>query len=172
MSIAIFLVEFEDEITNMFPYINSMLVLALGVPSFFCASVYLSDKKYSTGLKIGVYGGIVLLLFFIFLYLPDSKQTLNTSIPYIRYGIYNAIAHLLVAFIPFISKRQVNGFWNYNKGLFIRLILSLIYSFCLYVDWHLPFLRWKSSLEWILKESVISKCSFSLLDFLILGFLL
>tara|TARA_B100000508_G_scaffold96457_1_gene75537 strand:- start:4830 stop:6599 length:1770 start_codon:yes stop_codon:yes gene_type:complete len=110
-----------------------MLAFALGVPSFFCVTVFLSDSKKPAWLKATVYGLVALIIFLIYLYLPDSKQTLNTSIPYIRYGMYNAIAHLFVAFIPYVQKRHLNGFWNYNKGLFLRLVLSLFYSMCLYL---------------------------------------
>ena len=53
--------------------------------------------------------------------------------PYIRYAIYNITIHLLVAFAPFILKKEINGFWQYNKVLFIRFLTSVLYSGFLYV---------------------------------------
>ncbi|ASZ12020.1 DUF4153 domain-containing protein [Chitinophaga pendula] len=36
--------------------------------------------------------------------------------------------HLLVAFAPFIGKNDTNGFWQYNKTLFLRFLTSALYS--------------------------------------------
>ncbi len=74
---------------------------------------------------------IVLLL--IFFTLPNIDSTYNTSIPYIRYGLYNVTIHLLVSTVPFMASTQLNGFWNYNKTLFIRILLSGLYSGFIYI---------------------------------------
>ncbi len=36
--------------------------------------------------------------------------------------------HLLVAFAPFINKGTANGFWQYNKTLFLRILTSALYA--------------------------------------------
>lgn len=36
--------------------------------------------------------------------------------------------HLLVAFAPFIGKSSLNGFWQYNKTLFLRFLISALYA--------------------------------------------
>lgn len=36
--------------------------------------------------------------------------------------------HLLVAFAPFIKKGNTNGFWQYNKSLFLRILTSALYA--------------------------------------------
>ncbi|MBB2146532.1 DUF4153 domain-containing protein [Pedobacter sp. LMG 31464] len=40
--------------------------------------------------------------------------------------------HLLVAFAPFIGKSNLNGFWQYNKTLFLRFLTSAFYAAVLY----------------------------------------
>src|SRR5690606_30297990 len=65
--------------------------------------------------------------------LPGQDMTHNTSLPYIRYAIYNACVHLLIAFIPFLSSTGTRGFWNYNIRLFIRILTSLFYSAILFI---------------------------------------
>ncbi|RZJ80884.1 MAG: DUF4153 domain-containing protein [Flavobacterium sp.] len=40
--------------------------------------------------------------------------------------------HLLVAFAPFIGRKNLNGFWQYNKTLFIRFLTSAFYAAVLY----------------------------------------
>lgn len=40
--------------------------------------------------------------------------------------------HLLVAFAPFIRKGNLNGFWQFNKTLFLRFLTSGLYASVLY----------------------------------------
>lgn len=130
--IGIYLIEFEKDAINLFPLINAMLCTALGIPLFFCINVFTQklniEKNKSILIKIG--GAIILGL--LYLTLPNSEETANTSLPYIRYTIYNIALHLLVSFIPYIKGREFNGFWQYNRILFTRLILSVVYSGFLY----------------------------------------
>ena len=133
VTLGIYLVEQEGVMENMFPFINAMLCAALGIPMFFCINIF-TDKlnltsTKSIALKVG--GGILLIgLYFT---LPNSDDTANTSLPYIRYAIYNIALHLLVSFAPYIKNKQLNGFWQYNRLLFTRFILSVLYSGFLYV---------------------------------------
>ncbi|WP_420580360.1 DUF4153 domain-containing protein [Reichenbachiella sp.] len=131
--LAIYMVEFEDTITNYFPYINSLITFALGIPLFFCVTIISSKKDFGTNSRIGSYVVATLVLVAIFTTLPDAENTHNTAIPYIRYGIFNIIVHLLVSFSPYLSGQQLNGFWNFNKTLFIRILTSILYSGFLYV---------------------------------------
>jgi len=131
--IAIYLVEQEGVMENMFPYINAMLCAALGIPLFFCMNV-LTDKLQLSSIKtISIKIGGAILLVLLFFTLPNSEDTANTSLPYIRYAIYNIALHLLVSFAPYLKSKQLNGFWQYNRLLFTRFILSLLYSGFLYV---------------------------------------
>ncbi|MEJ7559296.1 MAG: DUF4153 domain-containing protein [Pedobacter sp.] len=41
--------------------------------------------------------------------------------------------HLLVAFAPFIRKGSLEGFWEYNKSLFLRFLASALYAGVLYI---------------------------------------
>ncbi|WP_422361057.1 DUF4153 domain-containing protein [Reichenbachiella sp.] len=131
--LAIYMVELEDEITNYFPYINSLITFALGIPLFFCVTIISSKKDFGIATSIGSHVVAALVLLAIFLSLPDAENTHNTAIPYIRYSIFNIIVHLLVSFSPYLSGQQLNGFWNFNKTLFIRILTSILYSGFLYV---------------------------------------
>src|SRR5688572_5591392 len=98
--IGIYLNEQKENITNVFPYLNLMLCFALGVPLFFCVDVFAYNEGYSLKKKLLLDLGAVLLLTAIYFTLPDENSTQNTSVPYIRYTIYNITIHLLVAFVP------------------------------------------------------------------------
>jgi len=57
--------------------------------------------------------------------------------------IYSVAIHLLVSFIPYISKGQLNGFWNYNKILFTRLLAAAFFSGILFSGLALALLSMK-----------------------------
>lgn len=132
VTLGIYLAECYDDISNILPYLNVMLCAALGISLFFCVDVFTESRRYNSKIKL-VYDLLALgLLAIMYFTLPDSDSTQNTSLPYIRYGTYSITIHLLVAIIPFISKGQLNGFWHYNKILFVRFLTSFLYSAFLY----------------------------------------
>ena len=131
--IGVYLIEFIDDIENPFPYINLLLTTALGIPLYFCVSIFITKKNYDFKLRLASQTLGTTILILIYFSLPDSETTHNTSLPYIRYGLYNIIIHLLVSFIPYAKDMELNGFWNYNKILFIRFWTSLLYSGFLYI---------------------------------------
>jgi len=131
--LGIYLVEYGREINNFFPYLNTLLCMSIGIPLFFCVTI-ISNKKGFTkkqNLIFNLIASVVLVL--IYFTLPDTKSTHNTSLPYIKYAIYNITCHLFVSFVPFAFTRQLNAFWHYNKILFIRFLESLIYSGFIYL---------------------------------------
>jgi hypothetical protein len=130
---GIYMVECEDTIDNVFPFVNTLLCAALGIALFFCTAVVAEKRKWNAYIRWALQGLSALLLLGIYFTLPSADVTQNTSVPYIRYAIYNITIHLLVSFVPFIGHRQLNGFWNYNKILFIRFWTSVLYSAFLYV---------------------------------------
>lgn len=137
--ISIYYVEFKNSIKHEFIFINLILTFYLGIPLYFC-STFLKPKtsphKFYKYIPYVISTGILILVYFS---LPNQEITFNTKIPYIRYAIFNMIAHLLVSFSLFIKKGQINGFWNYNKTLFIRFCTSFLYAIFLYVGLALAF---------------------------------
>lgn len=131
-SISIYLIEVNENKIDTISYINIILSCALGIPLFFGVNNLLDAKPFSKTLKISAYVISGLFLLGIYLSLPSQDLTTNTRIPYIRYGVFNVITHLFVAFSPFLSSYQLNGFWNFNKTLFIRVCVSLLYSVFLF----------------------------------------
>lgn len=129
--VAIYLVEEGNDIQNFLPYINLMLCAALGIPLFFSVAIITERSSSKLPRILGMLGAVGLLVL-IYFSLPSMEDTHNRFIPYIRYGLFNVIVHLLVSFVPYLRQGQFNGFWNYNKSLFIRIITSGIYSGVLY----------------------------------------
>lgn len=49
-----------------------------------------------------------------------------------RYLQLSAGFHLLAAFLPFVGVREPNGFWQYNRALFLRFLTAALYAVVLF----------------------------------------
>ena len=70
-----------------------------------------------------------IFLFLYFISLPDIFLEKH----YIRMIIWLLLFHLLVSFSPYIGFKNQNSFWQFNKSLFIRLLVTALYSGALFV---------------------------------------
>ena len=131
--IGIYLTENHKSIGNIFPFINIILTTSLGISLFFCATVISNKKKLNKKNNLLIHAFVALILVSIYFTLPNKESTHNTTLPYIKYALYSITSHLLVSFIPFAFTQQLNGFWQYNKTLFIRFLTSTLYSGFIYV---------------------------------------
>jgi len=68
------------------------------------------------------------LLIAYYFTLPADIGTVAAS----RFVQLNVGLHLLVAFVPYIGVDDANGFWQYNKSLFLRLLAGLVFSATLF----------------------------------------
>jgi hypothetical protein len=131
--LGIYLVEYGKEINNYFPYLNTLLCMSIGIPLFFCVAIISEKKRYTKKQYFIINLVATFLLIIIYFTFPNSQSTHNTSLPYIKYAIYNVTAHLFVSFVPFAFTTQLNAFWHYNRILFTRILVSLIYSGFIYL---------------------------------------
>ncbi|WP_192346894.1 DUF4153 domain-containing protein [Algoriphagus sp. Y33] len=108
--------------------LNLLLTFTLGIPLYFCIDI-LSERKEFKALQ-RQFAWIIGLLFLGLIYFsfPSEETFTNTKVPYIRYSIFNLAIHLMVAFLPYFGSENQEGFWNYNKNLFIRLVQGIYYS--------------------------------------------
>lgn len=131
--IGIILVEKEKSITNHLPYINTILCCGLGISLFFCVEIIVSRHKLNLTKRVLLNTVGIVLLALLFLTFPTSDFHYTTNVPYIKFVIYSIAIHLLVSFSSFIKTSEINGFWQFNKALFIRFIVASIFSFFLYL---------------------------------------
>ncbi|HEX2898070.1 MAG TPA: hypothetical protein VHP63_08490, partial [candidate division Zixibacteria bacterium] len=89
-----------------------MLVCSLGLP-LFTAFVCVAERKGWTKQKNLMLqaGGAILLLGYYFTLPPDIDEPLYHLL---RYLLLNIAFHFMVAFLPYLDGRQVQGFWQYN----------------------------------------------------------
>ena len=94
------------------------------------ATLFASSRKLSGIGRWLTYIPAVLvstLLFFVF----DPLRRENDIL---RFVMISFGFHLLVAFAPFIGKKdQINGFWQFNRSLFLRFLAGALYSAVLFL---------------------------------------
>jgi hypothetical protein len=133
VSVGIYTIECREETKNFFPYLNIILSAGIGIPLFFSAAVLSAKNKNNRRIKLVSNFLVVLFLLFIFLSFPHEESTLNINQPYIKFVLYIVGAHLLVSFSPFMLNQQLNGFWQFNRILFQRIIIAGIFSGALFL---------------------------------------
>ncbi|MFA7327575.1 MAG: DUF4153 domain-containing protein [Candidatus Kapaibacterium sp.] len=131
--VAIYLIEYDKNPEQNLKLVNLMLTSALGIPLYIAIKLY--NDKYKSRKATEIISNLLalVLLFLVYLSLPETEFMIINTTPYIKYAIYNVVVHLLVAFLPYINKGEENGFWNYNKTLFLRILEAILYSGVLYL---------------------------------------
>ena len=117
---------------NEFNYIEKiMVVCSLGLPLFTALTCFVEKKEYSNLKKLLIQAAAALLLFGYYFTLPPDIDDPFCHLQ--RFLLLNIAFHFLVAFLPYIGGQQVQGFWQYNKSLFLRFLTALLYSGVLYL---------------------------------------
>jgi hypothetical protein len=63
-----------------------------------------------------------------YMLLPDEFREKEA----LRFVLFTSGLHLLVAFSPFLVHGEMNGMWQFNKSIFLRILAAAIYSGVLY----------------------------------------
>jgi hypothetical protein len=110
---------------------NILLATILGIPLLTGFTLFAEKKKWDSGLTIGFQIiGLVLLVGYGCMVPSDLT---NAPAIHILRTIFIAVAlHLFVSFAPFSEPGEINGFWQYNKILLLRLIITAVYTVVLY----------------------------------------
>ncbi len=106
-----------------YPYTKITIVAALGISLFFGLRMLTQQtgKKY-----IFQIAGLLLLILLYFI-LPADYRDFTEVYAYLLIPVF-LISHLFVAIAPFVSNRNSKNFWNYNIQLFIRTVLTAIFT--------------------------------------------
>ncbi len=108
-----------------------VICCSLGLNLFIATRLFSESKGFSS-LKYNLLQSVALLLLIGYYFtLPVFKDFTTQDI--IRYALFSIGLHLLVSFAPFISKGHTNGFWQFNKSLFLRFLTACLYTGVLYI---------------------------------------
>ncbi len=101
----------------------------LFLPLFFSAEIFEERKQTPRFLIIGL--SILAIIAFYFLGFPQVVDIFNNKSFLIRFGVLVIVFHLLVSVAPYIFTKNLSGFWQYNKTLFINILTAFLYTFTL-----------------------------------------
>ena len=109
---------------------NVVMTLSLALPLFISFSLFAESKGIEKAKKYLIQ--IIPIAFLLIYFFTLSDQTDFYDIG--RYVLLLIAFHLLVSFSPFILAKDKThiDFWNFNQTVFLRFILSGLYTFVLY----------------------------------------
>ena len=100
------------------------LVSAMGISLLFALNM-LSER---IGKKIWLnIAGISFLLVYFQFFLPHNNKDFG-DVTRILLMVSFILSHLLVSFIAFLGKKNEMSFWNFNKNLFINIVLTGVFT--------------------------------------------
>jgi hypothetical protein len=107
-----------------------IMTAILGIPFFYALRVLAESRGWPRRLHLGVtLAGLVLLVVY-YLALPTPVKGADV----VSYLLLLAAVLLATSFLPFLGvAEEENGFWQYNKVMFLRLATAVLYSAVLYV---------------------------------------
>jgi hypothetical protein len=103
-----------------------LMVAALGIPLFTALRLFWEKSPWGRPLSyswLPMAGGAAALFLYWTLLNHDPG-----SVRYLRYFQISLAVHLAVALAPFLGRGETNGFWQFNRRLFLRSFLSAIYA--------------------------------------------
>lgn len=110
-------------------YWNIVMTCYLSMLLFIAISIYIERKKLNRSAAILLNLTVIAILVAFYFWLPPRFMIIGVT----RFILFTIVLHLLIAFIPFLSKGEINGFWQYNKVLFLRFLTSALYTVALYL---------------------------------------
>lgn len=127
--VAIIMIETDRDFHEK-TLIKLWMMASLGLPLFTALAFYANKKSWEKSKNYGLQ--ILGLLFLVVYYFTIPGEPLSPNFHLQRFMLLIISFHFLVAFIPFIGGNQINGFWQYNKSLFLRFLTATLYSTVLY----------------------------------------
>ncbi|MGB4774447.1 MAG: DUF4153 domain-containing protein [Daejeonella sp.] len=105
-----------------------LMVSNLGLVLFLSVSLFAESKGWNVYKKLAARLGVLLILISLFFTLSPYEYESDI----LKFFLLSAVFHLMVSFAPFTGKDRIEGFWQYNKILFLRILSAGLYSGVLY----------------------------------------
>lgn len=108
--------------------LKAVLISNLGLTLTLALDLLAEKKAFKLQRKWLIRIAAVLFCFVLF-FLLDPNDNFSDQL---RIGLLAFAFHLFVAFSPFMDQGHTNGFWQFNKVLFLRFLTAALYSAVLY----------------------------------------
>jgi hypothetical protein len=106
---------------------NILFSGVLGIPLLTGTSLFVEKTKSTTSVGWSVKIAALLLLIAYACIVPSDLSE-APGMHGIRLLLLALSAHLFVAFAPFITGNDINGFWQYNKTLLLRILMAALFA--------------------------------------------
>lgn len=116
----------NEQLQNLL--IRAVVISNLGL-TLTLALDLLAEKKEFSPAKKWLIRILAISCCIILFFLLDPEEYFADRL---RVALLAFAFHLFVAFSPFMDKGQINGFWQFNKVLFLRFLTAALYSAVLY----------------------------------------
>lgn len=117
----------QKEVRNLL--LRGIYTAFLALPLALAAELAAERRLWKTPFKIGIFAVLTAFLaLFFFTLAPDPGQN-----DLYRFFLFMAGAHLLVSYAPFFGFNEPNGFWQFNKSLFLQILNANLYAVTLYI---------------------------------------
>jgi hypothetical protein len=105
-----------------------LVATTLALPLFFALRLA-EERRLLSGLAAGVARVLGVAGFIAVVWQwPEWSEKLR----FLHYVQLSLGLHLLAAFVPFVRPGELNGFWQYNRALFLRFLIGALYSAVLF----------------------------------------
>ncbi|MBI5538575.1 MAG: DUF4153 domain-containing protein [Bacteroidia bacterium] len=127
---SLYVVDFNyDGYRDYTSWYHLIMTCAIGIPMFISLTLFAERLEVTKTFKLLIRCAGFIFLFLYYITLPD----LFLEKHYIRMIIWLLIFHLLVSFSPYIGFKNQYSFWQFNKILFLRLLLTILYAGVLFL---------------------------------------
>lgn len=132
-SIALILIHFEFEPTADYSYLyNLEITSVLGFLLFLSLRLFIEKHELSSHKRHGVeLLGVAFLVGYFFLLPSVWNEATGSDI--LRVALLGIAFLFSITFSAFLHKGEINGFWHFNKHLFIRLFFAKLYGLVLFL---------------------------------------
>ncbi len=128
LAIARLHVSYESEETHHF-YWNAIMCSHLAMLFFIAITAIGERRNIKSGSMFVLHAAGIAAALLYYFSLPDHFMVISM----VRFALYSLGLHLFIAFAPYTGKGELNGFWQYNKIILLRMLTSVLYSGVLYV---------------------------------------
>lgn len=103
----------------------------LGIPVLLALRLTGEKRRWRPVLSWGIQcAGVVLLVIYAATVPRNVPEAPASAL--VRLLLFALAAHMLVAVAPWTGKGEINGFWQYNKNLFLRILVALLFAHVLF----------------------------------------
>jgi hypothetical protein len=121
---VVYLIETNPNNIREFFYIKTLFCTSLGISLFF--GLKMLSQRIGKQLILTI-AGLVFVVGYYFI-LPEKEEDFNEFYVFFIAPTY-LLTHLLVAFAPYLRRENPEkSFWEYNKNLFINIVLTAIFT--------------------------------------------